>query len=104
MASSSDVPVLEKAGDVTDGVEERKEELFVPTPRRAGGARPRPGSVEFFEEKYPNLPYYMHEFMSIRVLQGEQAAHNFLARNDKPGIITYVEKEDGVEVPVLVNW
>ena len=63
-----------------------------------------PGSVEFFAEKFPDIPSYCHEYLSIKTQKGDDAAQDFLRTNDKPGIISNVPQEDGTTKPVLVNW
>lgn len=64
----------------------------------------QPGSVAFFEDKFPDIPPYCHEYLSIKTQKGEDAAQHFLNTLDKPGIISNVPQEDGTTKPVLVNW
>lgn len=67
-----------------------------------------PGSIEWYADKYPGFPPYVHEAFAMK-MRGKEAYEEFLAEVQSPGIETSVgvvdpETETVVTQPKIVNW
>jgi hypothetical protein len=68
-----------------------------------------PGSVEFYEARYPGFPPYVHELFAAKA-RGPEAEAEFLENTARPFISTHiletdpVEPDGVVEKKVEVNW
>jgi hypothetical protein len=80
--------------------------LWAPPSR--GFNRPIPGSEEYYAEKLPGFPPYVHEAFAAKA-RGEEAFQEFLEGTARPGILSRVGEEDAAtgEIAtkdVVVNW
>lgn len=80
--------------------------LWAPPSR--GLHRPMPGTEDYYAEKLPGFPPYVHEAFAAKN-RGEEAYREFLDGVARPGILSEVEKEDEVtgeivKRDVVVNW